>query len=592
MSAKNNTAAAPLARFQLAPENARHGVEYDADGLAALAGSIRAFGRLLEPLKVYQEGEALMVWDGGRRLAALQLLAQSEAPQTALLDAVTYTLTDRDEAGLASMATFLREPMHPADRFAAYSALFDAGQTAEQIAAACAVSAKGVAQLLRFRLLAPEILTAFRAGRMDFEACLAFTIDADHEAQRAVLESFGDRRFNEWQVKNALRSDAVRGDAFTARIVGRDAYEGAGGRFLVDLFTGDDEGDERWQDGGLLGRLFQAAVEARVAEAQAEGWGEVRVVENQYETAIGYHPAEPAGKRFTKEERADLTAFVVHQRHPEAALVINGGWRSHKAQPGDDATAVAKPKPATEDPARWGWGHGGHDLTTTQATLAVRSALLANPAAAYDALLAQLAWDALGWSGEAISSLRVRGGAATEAEAEARTAWKARLNPVDRVAFYGAVTALDPTEKAELLAFCFALTVTVREARTDNHDKARWAQLGWTARHAGVTLADFGTPSETFLKGGSRPALLTALADLAPGEEVTQAEAKKGSLVNQVEHKADKAGGWAPLLLRDLLTDPAAEKPAKAARKGRGRGKPEAAAPEAVNDADAVADAA
>lgn len=591
MSAKKNTAAAPLARFVLAPENARHGVEYDADGLAALAGSIRAFGRLLEPLKVYQDGESLMVWDGGRRLAALQLLAQDETPP-ALLDAVAFDLATKEEAALASVATFLREPMHPADRFAAYSALFDAGQTAEQIAAACAVSAKGVAQLLRFRLLAPEVLTAFRAGRMDFEACLAFTLDADQDAQRAVLDSFGDRPINEWQVKGAFRREAVRGDSFTARIVGRDAYEAAGGRFLVDLFS-DHEESEQWQDGGLLGRLFEAAVAERVAEAQAEGWGAVRVVENQYETAIGYHRADPEGEAFTEAERADLTAFVIYQRHPEKALVIEGGWRSHKAQPGEaNDTGEAKPKPATEDPARWGWGHGGHGLATRQATIAVRSALLANPAAAYDALVAHLAWDALGWSGEAITGLRMRGGPASEAEADARTAWKARLNPVDRSAFYDAVAALDASEKAELLALCFAMSVNVAEDRTDGHDKARWAQLGWTARHAGVTLADFGTPSEAFLKGGSRPALLTAVADLAPGEEVRQAEAKKGALVTYVGHKATEAGGWAPLLLRDLLVAPEAEAPAKAPRKGRGRGKPEAAAPDAVNDADALADAA
>ncbi len=57
----------PLAKLSLAPENARYGRTYDKDELVALADSVRAAKRLLDPLKAYADGDGFKVWDGGRR---------------------------------------------------------------------------------------------------------------------------------------------------------------------------------------------------------------------------------------------------------------------------------------------------------------------------------------------------------------------------------------------------------------------------------------------------------------------------------------------------------------------------------------------
>lgn len=585
-----NLPTAPLARFALAPENVRHGVEHDPEGLAALAGSIADFGRVLEPLKVYADGDSLMVWDGGRRLAALRLLAARDEPP-ALLDAVAYQLTDRDEAGLASMATFLRAPLHPAEAFLAYSALFDAGQTPERIAAACAVSAKEVAQLLRFRVLAPEVLAAFKAGGMDLDAALAFTVTDDHDAQRSVLASFGDRQPEQWQVRRALKGEAIDGDDFRAKVVGREAYEAAGGRFLLDLFSWNGEREERWQDSALVARLFEEKREALLAEVRAEGWAEVIWQDDRWGWGVGLHDVEPEGDDFTDEERAQLVAIV----HPDRdGLTVERGWRSHRTAKGvaDGAApdTAAPVKPAQADPARWGWGHGGHEQITAAATFAVRRALIADPAAAYDGLVSHLAWEALG-HGERFSGLAVTGYAAQAVEREAVEAWEKRLPCRDRPAFVAAVEALDADDKARLLALAFALTIDVKEVRNDGHRSARWAHFGWLARRAGVQPADVMQPAADFLKLGSRPALLAAVADLSPGEEARKADAKKGALVAWVADKA-AAAGWVPQLVRDLLTAPAAApeaaaKPAKG--KGRGKGK---AAPVEANDDAAVPDAA
>jgi ParB-like chromosome segregation protein Spo0J len=99
----------PLASLDLAPENARHGQEHEAEALATLAASITAVG-LLDPLKAYQDGDTYRVWDGGRRLAALRQMAT--LPDH-LADGVPVIVTTAGAAELASLATFIREDMHP-----------------------------------------------------------------------------------------------------------------------------------------------------------------------------------------------------------------------------------------------------------------------------------------------------------------------------------------------------------------------------------------------------------------------------------------------------------------------------------------------
>lgn len=570
-----------LSQLMLAPENARHGQTYDFDGLVLLASSIRELHRrtgrgLTDPLKVYLTAEGAAVWDGGRRRAALGLIADDGDDEgKAIIAAVPVIVTTQDEAATASLATFIREDMHPVDRFIAWSAEFDRGQTPDQIAAAVGATAKEVGQLLRFRALAPEILTAFRDGAMDFDAALAFTLSEDHERQLSVLASFNGKLPRAWEIKRAMTHGTVDPTDKRARYVGREAYETAGGRFLADLFS-DREIDETWLDVDLLDRLFTEKLDAQIDALKAEGWGEVIVAQDRYDwVPRGYDRITPDGdgkkgkKVWTAEQMTAGTVILVFDYHGK--LDVHKAY-AKAAKAAGGAVSNAPLTPAKADPARYGWSHVGHLTLTTVATRAVQNALLANPAVAYDAALSHLAWQALGCLGnadEGVSILTVPYSHSRPkpdaAVSEALSAWSARL-PRDRTAFCEAIGALTAEEKAQLLAASFASTLDASEGKNDYRRRHRWAHLGWIARAAKVDFAAYWTPDEGFMKGASREALEGVVKEIAPRELTAMQKAKKGVLAAFVAQKAE-ATSWAHQLFRDLLTPPVPPKPAKPSKR-------------------------
>lgn len=567
----------PLSALTLAEENARFGVTYDEDALRDLANSIRSPLGLLDPLKAYATDAGAAVWDGGRRLAALGLIAADDAG-AALLASVPVILTSREEARLASMATFVRADMHPAERFLTYNRLFEDGQTAQQIAAACAVSERGVAQLLRFRMLAPEIFAAFRDGGIDLDAAFAFTLTDNHDHQREVLASFGEKIVRAMDVRGRIKKGSVSATDRRARYVGRDAYAEAGGTFFADLFT-QREIDETWADEALLQRLFDEKLADQVEALRTEGWSQVKVINDSYGWAGGYarldKDAETKGKKpqptWSAEAMATGTAFIVIDYN---GVKLERGWTKETPNGGD------KPKQksiAQQNPALYGYGNKGHAAMTYVATVATRVGLVRKPEAAYDAMLTHLAWVALRkpqYGGVAESSastlvperrfsanpgVEVQGG---DEFFEAVTSWDQRL-PKARVAFNDAVAKLSADEKAQLLAVCFAATLDAVEAKVDSYTMKpeRWLHLGWMARHAGVKMTEAWTPDADFLKGAGRDVLLTAAKEIAPRDADSWANAKKGDVVAFVAAKVE-AKPWVPQLLRDF-TSPADPKKAK-----------------------------
>ncbi len=75
-----------------------------------------------------------------------------------------------------------------------------------------------------------------------------------------------------------LTEDTVESSDRRARFVGVEAYEGAGGIVMRDLF---DEHDGGWlQDPGLLDRLVTEKLKAAATEIAAEGWKWINVAVN------------------------------------------------------------------------------------------------------------------------------------------------------------------------------------------------------------------------------------------------------------------------------------------------------------------------
>ncbi len=242
-----------------------------------LAASILRVG-LLQNLTVVisADGQHYEVVAGGRRLAALKLLAKRR--RIAKDYQVPCLLVADASARTASLTENVqREAMHPADQFEAFAALVAEGRPVEDIAADFGVTPLVVQRRLKLANVSPRLLEDYRADAVTLEQLMALAITDDHPAQEAA---FYDAP--QWQRSpQALREhltheeiDASR-DAL-ARLVGIETYEVAGGGVRRDLFSDAQQG-VYLTDSGLLDTLARDKLATVADSIRVEGWSWVEV---------------------------------------------------------------------------------------------------------------------------------------------------------------------------------------------------------------------------------------------------------------------------------------------------------------------------
>lgn len=242
-----------------------------------LAASILRVG-LLQNLTVVVsvDGQHYEVVAGGRRLAALKLLAKRK--RIAKDYQVPCLLVADASARTASLTENVqREAMHPADQFEAFASLVAEGRPVEDIAADFGVTPLVVQRRLKLANVSPRLLEDYRADAVTLEQLMALAITDDHAAQEAA---FYDAP--QWQRSpQALREhltheeiDASR-DAL-ARLVGIETYEVAGGGVRRDLFSDQQQG-VYLTDAALLDTLARDKLVAMADSIRAEGWSWVEV---------------------------------------------------------------------------------------------------------------------------------------------------------------------------------------------------------------------------------------------------------------------------------------------------------------------------
>lgn len=164
-----------------------------------------------------------------------------------------------------------RENMHPADQFEAFRKLADErGFGAEDIAARFGVTPHVVRQRLRLGAVSPKLMQLYRDGDLTLEQLMAFAITDDQARQESVYERLSCDR-DASAIRRLLTETHVAATDRRARFVGLEAYIGAGGTILRDLFTEDRGG--YLEDVALLDLLVTARL-GREADAlrAAEGW--------------------------------------------------------------------------------------------------------------------------------------------------------------------------------------------------------------------------------------------------------------------------------------------------------------------------------
>ncbi|HWK69540.1 MAG TPA: ParB/RepB/Spo0J family partition protein [Burkholderiaceae bacterium] len=258
----------PLSQLRASKRNVRKTVGQSIDALAA---SIARVG-LLQNLSVIlaRNGEHYEVVAGGRRLAALKLLAKTrripkewEVPCLLVPDASARTVSLTENVQ--------REAMHPADQFEAFAALVAEGRPIEDIAADFGVTPLVVQRRLKLANVSLRLLADYRADAVNLDQLMALAITDDHAAQEAAFYEAPEWQRQPHALRDRLTEREIDAGHALVRFVGLDVYETAGGGVRRDLFAQDDTG-VYVTDTALLETLVREKLDSHAATVKAEGW--------------------------------------------------------------------------------------------------------------------------------------------------------------------------------------------------------------------------------------------------------------------------------------------------------------------------------
>jgi ParB family chromosome partitioning protein len=327
----------PLHCLALSTLNVRQ-TERDAD-IATLAEDIAASG-LKQNLVVIPAhfstvdlpegsnyGDKFEVVAGGRRLQALQLLAEDGRLEHDW--PVPVMVEPRESARQTSLSENLhRVAMNPADEFEAFAAIVDQAEKKGEgdPIATCAkrfgVTRTHVEGRLRLAALAPEVLDALRTGKIGVESAKAYAITSDHEHQ---LKVFAAQEKAKWQphhaptVRDAMRGRTLPLDSKLVRFVGLDDYRAAGGRVEAEMFMGD-AGQERIIDVTLLEKLAKEyGATLAGGQAKKDGFKDGLLSFGGYDHSPNW-PKAPDGFEKVTGWRPQLEATKKAQRKPCVAV--------------------------------------------------------------------------------------------------------------------------------------------------------------------------------------------------------------------------------------------------------------------------------
>ncbi|EAP1095813.1 ParB/RepB/Spo0J family partition protein [Salmonella enterica] len=270
--AQTEEVSVPLASLIKSPLNVRT-VPYSVESVSELAESIKGVG-LLQNLVVHTlPGDRYGVAAGGRRLAALNMLAERN-----ILPAdwpVRVKVIPQELATAASMTeNGHRRDMHPAEQIAGFRALAQEGKTSAQIGDLLGYSPRHVQRMLKLADLAPVILDALAEDRITTEHCQALALENDTARQVQVFEAACQSGWGGKPEVQTIRRLVTESEVAVAgnskfRFVGADAF--SPDELRTDLFSDDEGGyvDCVALDAALLEKLQAVAEHLR----EAEGWG-------------------------------------------------------------------------------------------------------------------------------------------------------------------------------------------------------------------------------------------------------------------------------------------------------------------------------
>jgi ParB family chromosome partitioning protein len=584
----------PLTDLVPSPDNVRK--TGAANGIEELAASIAAHG-LLQNLQVRKaDSGKFEVVAGGRRYAALKLLAKRKAiRKDAPIGCNVLASEDATEISLAENE--MRQAMHPADQFEAFKALIDAGHGAEDVAARFGVTPTVVRQRLKLAAVSPVLMNLYREAEMTLDQLMAFTINDDHAAQEAAWFDAPDWQRSAYAIRQRLTAAHVKSGDRRARFVTVAAYTAAGGGVVTDLFRSEDE--SYLTDPALLDRLADEKLEREAEAVRQEGWPWVQILPDaDFDTLRSFGevkgkrqplPAKQA-KALAKAEReadrlreadeltdkeaerldvleAEIAVLSEHEyvwsdrqkaragavislEHDGRLAVLRGLIRPEdmKAKKPTDEEAGSDASEQSPPPC---FSSALADDLTAHRTAALRAVLAERPEVALAAAVYALALPVF-YAGHDDSGLAVRAAVpylraegiddspAVKATAEQHAAWVTRL-PEALISLWDWLRAQDAATVIALLAYCTACTVKPeRGLHTD--------QL---AAAVALDMTQWWQPTVTGYLGRVPKTLI--LEAVTEGKSAAAADnliaLKKGEMADRAAQLLTGTG-WLPAMLR------------------------------------------
>ncbi|EMV5807346.1 ParB/RepB/Spo0J family partition protein, partial [Escherichia coli] len=241
--AQTEEVSVPLASLIKSPLNVRT-VPYSVESVSELAESIKGVG-LLQNLVVHAlPGDRYGVAAGGRRLAALNMLAER-----GIIPAdwpVRVKVIPQELATAASMTeNGHRRDMHPAEQIAGFRAMAQEGKTPAQTGDLLGYSPRHVQRMLKLADLAPVILDALAEDRITTEHCQALALENDTARQVQVFEAACQSGWGGKPDVRVIRNLITESEVAVAgnskfRFVGADAF--SPDELRTDLFSDDGDG--------------------------------------------------------------------------------------------------------------------------------------------------------------------------------------------------------------------------------------------------------------------------------------------------------------------------------------------------------------
>lgn len=546
----------PLHQLQISALNARKTGGEKIDDLIA---SIAADG-LLQNLTVIEDvpeesaTSIFRVVAGGRRLRALQTLAQEDRLPDALREGIPCRVVDADVALDASTAeNTIREQMHPADEIEAYVGMAGKGKTDLEIAVRFGQTERHVAGMRKLGAVSPVLLQALRDDELNLDQLKAFTATDDHELQERVFEDIYDDT-DPSAIRRRLTQTTLHIKRPLARFVTVEAYEAAGGAVRRDLF-----GDDAWlEDRDLVERLALEKLEKRAAKERKKGWGWVEI-------SIDDPAHDKKLKRVydhTDEQMAWLGVFVTIS-YDGTGTRLEGPYE----RPGDrQRVAQGEAVPASAEEAKAIKAPPKDELSMAQVsrlkgirTEIARCKLIGAERYMLTALAASLAADLVGDRGTGDGPVKVRQNR-HQTNADFREGielqqqfddfgsgleaarWNLVLGNFDNANQIQQWLLQQPeSTTSQLLAFCSAQMIELDDSTEDD--------AGFIAR-AGLDLADYWQPAGEWLATLPKAVVLRIVREVRGADAAAPLEALKKDELTAAAAKLLANTGYLPEPLR------------------------------------------